>query len=187
MNLKILICLCLSFLLSCKRSYTPKPMGYSRIDFPEREYKAYNSGGPYAFEIPDYAHVESVRQKEPWWIDIVVPALNGTIHISYKPVDENLDEYIEDSRTLVYKHTTRSEGIEETPFFYKQQKRYGIIYDLKGDVASSVQFFVTDSSSHFLRGSLYFNTRPNRDSLNPVINFMRDDIVHLIETLTWNY
>jgi gliding motility-associated lipoprotein GldD len=81
----------------------------------------------------------------------------------------------------------KAEGIEETPFIEREQKRFGMIYDLKGDVASAVQFYVTDSTTHFLRGSLYFNAAPNRDSLNPVIDFLREDIVHLIETTQWKY
>jgi len=162
-------------------------MGYSRIDFPEKDYKIFDVGGPYSFEIPTYAYVEKNKSgpSEPWWINIVFPDLNGKIHISYKSVEDNLEKYIEDSRTLVYKHSSRSEGIEETPFIYEDERKFGILYDLRGDVASTVQFFVTDSSSHFLRGSLYFNTQPNRDSLNPVIDFLREDILRLIESTTW--
>ncbi|MBN1131622.1 MAG: gliding motility lipoprotein GldD [Bacteroidales bacterium] len=174
---------------ACNTSYTPKPMGYARIDFPEKEYKLYDGNAPYSFEIPDYSYVENDpgRMNEPYWINIIIPELNGTIHISYKNVNNNLQEYIEDSRTLVYKHTTRSDGIEETLLLNDAEKRYGILYDLKGNVASSVQFFLTDSSTHFLRGSLYLNTRINRDSLNPVIDFLREDILHLIESTRWNY
>lgn len=187
MNRKIIPVLLLSVLFSCNRSYTPKPMGYPRIDFPDKNYTFYDVGGPYSFEIPTYTYVEENKRgsREPWWINIVYPELNGKIHISYKSVEGNLEAYIEDSRTLVYKHSSRSDGIEETPFFDEEERRFGILYDLKGDVASSVQFFVTDSSSHFLRGSLYFNTQTNRDSLNPVIDFLREDILHLIESITW--
>ena len=99
----------------------------------------------------------------------------------------NLTAYITDSRDLVYKHTVKAQGIEDTPFIHREESRFGMIYDLKGDVASAVQFFVTDSTTHFLRGSLYFNCRPNRDSLNPVIEFLREDIIHMIETTSWKY
>ena len=91
------------------------------------------------------------------------------------------------SRTLVYKHTVKADGIEETPFINPGERKYGMVYDLSGDVASAVQFFITDSTNHFLRGSLYFNCPPNRDSLKPVIDFMREDIMHLIETIRWKY
>jgi len=173
----------------CYRSSTPKPEGYVRIDYPEKAYRLYTGQQHYRFEIPVYSKVEpdSSPRAEPGWIDVVIPPFNGTIHLSYKPVEDNLDAYIADARTLVYKHTVKAESIEETPFIHRKERRYGIVYDLKGNVASAVQFFVTDSTHHFLRGSLYFNTRPNRDSLNPVIEFLRGDIIHMIETTEWKY
>ncbi len=174
---------------SCNRSYTPKPEGYIRIDFPEKNYVSYDEQEYYSFEIPGYAVVEKDRSllSEPGWINVVVPSLNGQVHLSYKPVDGNLGAYIEDSRSLVYKHTVKAEGIEETPVIDREHNRFGMVYDLKGDVASAVQFFLTDSTTHFLRGSLYFNTSPNRDSLHPVIEFLRQDIMHMIETTEWKY
>lgn len=174
---------------SCSRTYPPKPEGYARIDYPEKSYSLYAGEEHFQFEIPDYARVEtdSSRGVQPGWINIAVPSLNGKIHLSYKPVNHNLNDYITDSRTLVYKHTVKAEGIEETPFIDRDHRRFGMVYDLKGDVASAIQFFVTDSTQHFLRGSLYFNCSPNRDSLNPVIDFLREDIIHMIETTEWKY
>jgi gliding motility-associated lipoprotein GldD len=175
--------------VSCDRSYTPKPPGYVRIDYPERAYRPYDGQPYYRFEIPTYSYVErdSSPGADPGWINVVIPSLNGKIHLSYKPVMNNLGDYIADSRTLVYKHAVKAEGIEESPFIENEQNRFGMVYDLKGDVASPIQFFVTDSTRHFLRGSLYFNAPPNRDSLNPVIDFLREDIIHLIETTQWKY
>ena len=174
---------------SCKDSYTPKPTGYLKISYPEKAYTVYSDQEFYQFEIPTYAVVEidSGPRSEDGWINVSVPQLNGKIHLSYKAVDDQLNALITDCRELVYKHTVKAHGIEETPFIHREQKRFGMVYDLKGDVASAVQFFITDSTDHFLRGSLYFNTRPNRDSLNPVIEFMREDILHMIETTQWKY
>ena len=174
---------------SCKETYTPKPEGYLKITYPEKAYQVYSEQEYYQFEIPTYARVEidSSPRAEGGWINVAVPQLNGTIHLSYKPVDGQLNALITDCRELVYKHTVKAQGIEETPFIEREQKRFGMVYDLKGDVASAVQFFITDSTDHFLRGSLYFNCRPNRDSLNPVIEFLREDIIHLIETTQWKY
>ena len=174
---------------SCKQSYTPKPAGYLRIDYPEKTYRLYSDQEFFEFEIPDYAKVEidSGQGGHQGWVNVAIPQLNGKIHLSYKPVGENLTAYITDCRELVYKHTVKALGIEETPFIHREQNRYGMVYDLKGDVASAVQFFITDSTDHFLRGSLYFNSRPNRDSLNPVIEYLREDIIHLIETTRWKY
>lgn len=179
----------LLFTSSCKQTYTPKPSGYMKIDFPEKSYRMYSDQEFYQFEIPRYATVEidSGPGGEKGWINVAIPQLNGKIHLSYKPVDGQLNAYITDSRELVYKHTVKAQGIEENPFIEREHNRFGMVYDLKGDVASAVQFFITDSTNHFLRGSLYFNCRPNRDSLNPVIEFLREDIIHMIETTEWKY
>lgn len=174
---------------SCQQSFTPKPMGYLRIDYPEKSYTLYDNQPYYRFEIPVYASIEidSSPGAEEGWINVEIPRLNGKIHLSYKKVTDQLNDYITDSRELVYKHTVKAQGIEETPIIERDHRRFGIVYDLKGEVASAVQFFITDSTEHFLRGSLYFNCRPNRDSLNPVIEFLREDIIHLIETTEWKY
>jgi gliding motility-associated lipoprotein GldD len=189
MHIRYILLILTISLVSCQHGHTPKPAGYVRIDTPEKGYQVYDDQAFYRFEIPRYARVETdmSRGSEPGWINVVVPQLNGKIHLSYKPVDHNLGEYIADCRTLAYKHTVKAEGIEETPFIHREQGRFGMVYDLEGDVASAVQFFVTDSTRHFLRGSLYFNCTPNRDSLSPVITFLREDIMHLIETTEWKY
>jgi len=186
---RIAILTLLIFSMACDRSFTPKPAGYMKIEIPEKEYRLYKDQPFYNFEIPAYAKVlQNNRQAgETGWINLVVPQINGTIHLSYKPVHGNLGDYITDCRTLAYKHSVKADGIEESPFIERNQKRFGMVYDLSGDVASAVQFFITDSTTHFLRGSLYFNCPPNRDSLNPVIEFMREDIMHLIETTEWKY
>jgi gliding motility-associated lipoprotein GldD len=189
MTARSTILLLLITIISCDRAYTPKPMGYPRIDYPEKSYQTYSDQPFFQFEIPKYGFVEEDNSHggAAGWFNVVVPELNGKIHLSYKPVTDNLGEYIADSRTLVYKHAVKADGIEESPFVRRDKRQFGMVYDLKGDVASAVQFFITDSTHHFLRGSLYFNCPPNRDSLNPVIGFLREDIIHMIETTTWNY
>jgi len=187
--LALALAVCLPLMVSCNRQETPKPKGYLRIKTPEKSYRLYDEQPQYSFEVPEYAQVvpNQSRNAKEGWFDIRVPELNGTIHLSYKPVNGNLSEYITDCRTLAYKHTVKAEGIEETPFIEREEDRYGMIYDLSGNVASAVQFFVTDSTTHFLRGSLYFHTVPNQDSLRPLVDFLREDILHLIETTRWKY
>lgn len=171
----------------CKHHYTPKPAGYLRIDFPEKEYQIYNSNCPYTFEYPQYGNIvpDTSRIAEPCWINIEFPRFNSKLHISYKPIRNNLQNYTEDSRTLAYKHTIKADAISETTYSDSTRKVYGLLYEIKGDAASNIQFYLTDSARHFLRGSLYFYVQPNADSLAPVIGFFREDIIHLIETLEW--
>ena len=172
---------------SCTKTYTPKPRGYLRIDFPKKNYTLYDSSEPFIFEYPVYAEVvpDKSENSEPHWININFPEMNGTIYLSYKNVKGNLEAYVEDSRNFVYKHVIKADQIPETPVVIKKNNVYGIFYDIKGNVASSVQFFLTDSTRHFIRGSLYFDAQPDKDSLAPVINFVREDIIHMINTFQW--
>jgi gliding motility-associated lipoprotein GldD len=130
--------------------------------------------------VPDTDYIA-----EPCWINIEFPEFDGKIHISYKAVDQNLNDFTEDSRTLTYKHTIKADAIKETVYTNPDLEVHGILYDIKGNAASSVQFYLTDSNNHFLRGSLYFNVQPDKDSLAPVVAFFRQDIIHLIESFKW--
>jgi gliding motility-associated lipoprotein GldD len=174
-------------LLACQQSNTPKPRGYLRIDFPAKEYVLFDSVCPYAFEYPTYGKIvpDTDYNTEPCWINIEFPDFDGKIHISYKDVNQNLNDFIEDSRTLTYKHTIKADAIKETVYTNPERAVYGILYDIKGNAASSLQFYLTDSNAHFVRGSLYFNVQPDQDSLAPVISFFREDIIHLVESFAW--
>ncbi|MBA7480368.1 hypothetical protein ES707_15820 [subsurface metagenome] len=173
--------------LACQRSYTPKPRGFIRVDFPAREYVLFDSVCPYTFEYPSYGKIvpDTDYITEPCWINIDFPDFDGTIHISYKEVNQNLNDFIEDSRTLTYKHIIKADAIKETVYTNPELEVHGILYDIKGNAASSIQFYLTDSNAHFLRGSLYFNVQPDKDSLAPVISFFREDIIHLMESFAW--
>ena len=181
------VLLLITLLMSCRKNYTPKPYGYYRIDFPEKEYIIFDSTCPYIFEYPVYGKIISRDESltEPCWINISFQDYKGKLHLSYKEVDHNLDQLTEDSRTLAYKHAIKADAIDEKTYFNSKHSVYGILYEIKGNAASSVQFFMTDSTRHFLRGALYFDTRPNKDSLAPVIEFFEKDILHIIETLEW--
>ena len=172
--------------ISCntKSNYLPKPRGYFRIDFPEKKYQHYQSDCPYSFDFPNYSKISDYNP-DSCWINIDFPKYKGTIHISYKVIKNNIQQYLEDSRTLVYKHTIKADAIKETLYKNDEKKVYGILYDIKGNTASSLQFFLTDSINHFFRGALYFNAQPNKDSLKPVVNFIKKDITYLIESFEW--
>ncbi len=172
--------------LSCAGDYSPKPRGYFRIDFPEREYKTYSGDCPFTFSYPAFAVIsDDGRLAEPCWLNIDFPGYDGRLHISYGAVDGNLVDYLEDARKLAFRHTVKADAIDERMFINRADNVYGVLYDIHGNTASAVQFFLTDSASHFFRGALYFNVQPNRDSLAPVIDHFREDIIHLMETFAW--
>jgi gliding motility-associated lipoprotein GldD len=171
---------------SCKEDYTPKPRGYIRIDYPEKKYRSYESSTPFRFEYPEYAIITGDSTgRHPDWLNIEFPQFAGKIYLSYIRINGNPGVHADESRDLVYKHTIKAESIVENLINLPERKVYGIFYDIKGNAASSVQFFVTDSVENFLRGSLYFNTQPNQDSLAPVIQFIHQDIDHFIKSLEW--
>ncbi len=180
--------LCLFVLLSGCSEYVPKPRGYFRIDLPEKTYETFSASGyPYSFEYADIAKVipKTENPDDPFWVDIIYPQFKARIYGSYKKVENNFREISEDSRTFVYKHTIRADAITEQPYENEKRKVYGILYELKGNTASGIQFVLTDSTHHFFRGALYFNVSPNKDSIAPVAAFVREDIIRLIETLEW--
>jgi len=184
----ILLACTLGISSSCKRHYTPKPRGYSRIDVPPHVYTQYKTNCPFTFEYPIYSVIkrDSSRNAEPCWLNIEYPSFKAKVYLSYKTVNNNLASLLEDSRTFVYNHTAMADAIDEKVISFPDHKVYGILYDLKGNAASSFQFFATDSLHHFIRASLYFNSRPNYDSLTPIIAFIRQDMVHMVETLQWS-
>ena len=143
---------------------------------------------PFFFEYPVYGTLtyKTENKQQTGWFNIEFPAYKAKIYFTYKDAISNLDSLMEQTYTLNIKnHITKADAINEQVFTNETNKVYGILYDLKGNTASAVQFYVTDSTSHYLRGSLYFATEPDADSLAPVIEFFREDIIHLIETLKW--
>ena len=195
MKYKLLILLLFVILISCKEKYTPKPRGYFRIDFPEKKYHFFQKDLPYHFEIPDYAQIIPDRQNpdHPDWINVWVPANKAEVHISYYSLHKNrqkriqeLSEFMEESRRLAYKHSIKADAINEQVFMNPAKKVYGTVYKIEGNAASPMQFFLTDSTRNFLRGAFYIREVPNIDSLEPVIDFLEPDIIHMIETTSWN-
>jgi gliding motility-associated lipoprotein GldD len=178
----------------CREVNVPKPRGHFRIDLPVRKYVLFNESAekhtdlPLSFEYPSYGHLTFQRDHgmNPGWFNIEFPAYKAKIYLTYKNVRNDLDSLLDQSYDLnVKNHVSKADAIKEQVYSNRENKVYGILYDLKGNTASAVEFYVTDSLSHYLRGSLYFSSEPNADSLAPVIDFFREDIMHLIETLKW--
>lgn len=184
----LLICaVFISFLCSCNNETIPKPIGYYRIDLPKKEYKRIDSiPFPFSFELPQYARVDLKRTAEnKSFLNVDFPKFGARIHMSYLPVDTNLFRLLEDSRTLVYKHVGKAQDIVEQAILKEDKRIFGVYYGIDGNAASGSQFYLTDSTTHFLRGALYFNVVPNFDSIAPVQEFIKKDITQLIETLNW--
>ena len=169
---------------SCEEDYQPKPEGYYRIGLPGTTYDTLKTDCPYSVLVNNDAKFIT---KKDCWADIRYPKIRGTIQLTYKDVQgkAELDEILKESQDLAYKHTVAAQGIGEKLYLNPDKKVFGILYQMQGNAASSAQFFVTDSTRHFLRGVLYFYSAPNADSLQPVNNYMYGEMVHLIENLEW--
>ncbi len=184
--------ICLFFvisLFSCEDPvYTPKPRGYFRLALPKKQYRILDSIYPYSFEYPNYSNIENDLEpgSEKYWVNLCFYKFKGTVHFTYRKLNGNLDKLVEDSRSFAMKHIPKADDIETQIISNPNQKVYGLVYDIKGSgVASTYQFYLTDSVENFIRGALYFNLVPNNDSLAPVIDFVKLDIEHLIRTFKW--
>ncbi len=176
--------------ISCNRepNYLPKPRGYFRIDLPKKTYTKVDTIERYSFECPDYALLTYDRYSpdEKNWINIEFPQFKGSIHLTHKPVSGNLGDYLEDVHTMVVKHLQKANGVRDSLIINEEHQVYGLFIEMDGKgVATPMQFYLTDSTRNFVRGALYFNFQPNNDSMQPVINFIRQDIDHLFNTFEW--
>ena len=176
--------------VSCENesSYLPKPRGYFRIDLPEKAYSTVDTIEKYSFECPQYALVtpDPYSPEEKNWVNVEMPQFKGSIHLTHKPVDGNLGEYLEDVHTMVTKHLQKANGVRDSLIANDEHHVYGLFIEMDGKgVATPMQFYLTDSTRNFVRGALYFNFKPDNDSMQPVINFIRDDIDHMISTFEW--
>jgi gliding motility-associated lipoprotein GldD len=175
-------------MVSCEEENNfPHPLGYYRIYLPkEREYKAYSGDCSYSFEHPNYS---TIVVQDNCNNNLYFPKFNATVYGTFlKLTDSPNNDFFyhsEFSRKLAYKHRIKADRIEEETVFNDSINVYGVVYTIDGNVASNYQFFLTDSNDNFYRGSLYFNIAPNTDSIKPVLNYIRDDINHLIETFSW--
>lgn len=182
-----LICSIILSLSSCVQTSIPRPYGYFRVDLPKHVYRMIDTLNlPYRFDLPENAKlIQRDAKDDKFWMDIYYPKLNASIYCSYKPVKGNLIDLLEDTRKIVYKHSIRADGIGEKVYDHPEKNVHGILYDLKGNTASSVQFVLTDSLHHFFRGALYFNNVPNKDSIAPMSNYIREDVIRIMESFEW--
>jgi gliding motility-associated lipoprotein GldD len=181
--------------VSCSQpSVTPRPHAYPRVFYPERGYQMFDTSFcSFRFEYPQYARIEqdtaffNDKPESPCWFNVVLPAFAGKIHCSYKDLKKNkLNKCVDDTYRLAQKHDTKADYIGESYFSHPSKKVYATVFEIEGNAASPFQFYITDSTQHFLRGSLYFSTHPEADSMAPVIQYVKADIIHLINTFEWS-
>ena len=185
----------LGLMASCEEfTPVPKPRAYPRVVYPEKAYKPFEEGYcNFTFDMPVYAKIEQdtayfdEKPKDECWFDIAVPALNAKIYCSYYPIHNptDFDKFVSDAFEMTNKHTVKATYIDERPIHRNADRVHGVVFQVDGPAASSYQFFLTDSTRHFVRGSLYFNTVTRPDSLAPVAAFMREDLDRMVATLKW--
>lgn len=184
--------LAISCLLSCNSNYTPKRRGYFRIDFPQHEYQSFDQPNyPFSFEYPVYAKIVKDSSffdtipENPYWINVDFPRFNARIYVSYKQIGPNkFDKLVDDAFKMTLKHTVKASSIDQS-VIHNPNGVGGIFFHVGGNAATAQQFFLTDTTRHFLRGALYFDTTPNEDSLAIVNNFLQQDLEYLIKTFKW--
>jgi len=175
-------------LISCEADFAPKPRGFFRIDMPAKKFELVDTIPAFRFESPVYAEITPDYNSplEKNWFNMEFPQFKGSLHVSHKKVDNNLSAYLEDMHTMLTQHLSKASAITDSLIIDDERRVYGLLFRVEGKrVASPLQFYLTDSTQNFVRGALYFNIRPNNDSLRPVINFLREDVDHFIETLNW--
>ncbi|MCK5847433.1 MAG: gliding motility lipoprotein GldD [Bacteroidales bacterium] len=175
------------FAISCNEDVTPKPRAYFRIDIPQHDFIPYKSQAPFSFQYADYAIVSNANKPgHPYWLFLDYPKFNARIYLSYSDIEGNVARMLNDAHDLAFKHISVANDIQQKLIILPESKVYGLLYSIKGEkVASPINFYVTDSVSHFMRGALYFNNAPKNDSLSPIIKGIEKDIWHLVESLRW--
>lgn len=207
----IVILACAAFVFSCNSPFTPKPRGYFQVDLPEKKYQLFDQPGyPYSFEYPVYGTINKDSSlfddnpDNPYWINIDFPQFAGRVYLSYKTIGGNsiykikkpeggyrdsvvrntFEGLREEAFKMSFKHSVKASSIDDS-LFRTANRVSGVYFSVGGNAATANQFFVTDTTRHFLRGALYFDASPNSDSLAPVNAFLKEDMMHIIRTFKW--
>lgn len=184
--------LILSLSVSCREATVPKPKAYLRLDYPKAEYVPSNINVPFTFEVNTLATKVALKPIESntssYGVNLEYPTLKGTIFLTYKAIEndrKNLITFLRDAQNFTQKHNIKADGILETVYENPENNSFGMFYEVEGNAASQAQFYVTDSTRHFLTGSLYFYAKPNYDSILPAAHYLQKDIKHIMETVRW--
>jgi len=189
--MKKLALLLLLICFSCGNDPVPKPRAYLRLEYPQASYDKALANVPFTFDkniLASNIKTNTLNSDtESYGITLEYPTIKGTIFLTYKAIksQENLINFLRDAQNFTQKHTIKADEIIEQVYQNKEREAYGMFYEVGGNAASQSQFYVTDSTSHFLTGSLYFYAKPNYDSILPAANYLQKDIQHIMETVEW--
>lgn len=179
---KIILLLITLFFLSCGNETIPKPKAYLSLEYPAEKYVSLAVNRPYFFEVSANSVIKELPKK---WLKIQYPKLKASVDITYRPISNNLNELLMEAEKLVLEHTVKADHISWRSFTNKETEVYGKMCEIAGNAASQVQFHVTDSTNHFVKGSLFFYVKPNYDSILPAVEYIKKDMIHMMETLEW--
>ena len=174
------------FFMSCSdNSEVVKPIGQVRLEYPKSKFIDFKENAPYTFKYSDFATIKKGKEKD--WFNVHYPTMKANIYLTYFPVQshEDLVIKIKESEKFVQEQTVKASFISPQTFEFKENKVYGTMYELGGQSAINLQFHATDSLNHFISGSVYFSSEPKPDSLAPAIDYIKNDVQKLIETLAW--
>lgn len=173
--------------------YVPKPRMYPKIHFPERAYVNFEeSYCKMTFNYPKYAEIVQDnyffdgKPADPCWFNINYKTFDGTLYCSYIPIIDrkHYDKLINESFKLVEEHNQKA-NFRKEEYVVNKNGVGGMYFYLSGEVATNLQFILTDTTSNFFRASLYFNSKVAQDSLKPIYNFVREDVDQMIESFKW--
>ena len=159
---------------------TPKTKGYPKYTFPNKIYTKTEITCPFYFEYPNYAIIEKLNKCN---FNLVFPEFNAKIYFTYIELENNLQTHVNQTKEYIKTHQIKLENVLEKE--YEEANKTGVLFLLKGNIATSRHFFLTDKKKHFIRGALYFEEEIN-DSIKPVESFLTYDIIKIIETLKFN-
>lgn len=166
----------------CKESEPiPKPKAQIRLDYPQGKLATLETS---KFSI-NYNQLANPKENKDMAYTLEYPQMKGAIFLSYRPLNNDLDKLIQEAKRFSYEHAVKADNIVEQPFVNPESKVYGSMFEVQGNAASQTQFFVTDSTNHFLTGSVYFYSKPNYDSILPAAAYLQNDIRNIMETLRW--
>ena len=174
--------------MGCRETVVPKPNAYLSLKYPEAFYQNIVLDLPIKFDKNKLAIVEGIQHREiSKSLNLNYPLLKAKLYLSYNPLNENLTRYVSETELNTKNHAKVAHEITEQKFENFRTNVFGKMYELTGPVASQCQFYVTDSSQHFLTGALYFKVKPNYDSILPAVRYLQKDMIRLVESLEWKF